>query len=68
MIRINTIGIILDMGIIPPVTRLKSKISSIGINLEFGIVPPKNYYKAKISTIGISGEKADDSNLIYQIM
>jgi len=56
------------MGIIPPVTRLKSKISSIGINLEFGIVPPKNYYKAKISTIGISGEKADDSNLIYQIM
>ena len=68
MIRINTIGIVLDMGIIPPVTRLKSKISSIGINLEFGIVPPKNYYKAKISTIGISGEKADDSNLIYQIM
>ena len=68
MIRINTIGIILDMGIIPPVTRLKSKISSIGVNLEFGIVPPKNYYKAKISSIGISGEKAEDSDFNYQLM
>jgi len=67
MIRINTIGIVLDMGIIPPVTRLKSKISSIGIIEDYGVIPPKNYFKGKISTIGVSGDKAEDSILFYQV-
>jgi len=67
MIRINTIGIVLDMGIIPPVTRLKSKITSIGILEDYGVIPPKNYFKGKISTIGVSGDKAEDSIMFYQI-
>ena len=67
MIRINTIGIVLDMGIIPPVTRLKSKITSIGILEDYGVIPPKNYFKGKISTIGVSGDKAEDSILFYQV-
>ena len=67
MIRINTIGIVLDMGIIPPVTRLKSKISSIGIIEDYGVIPPKNYFKGKISTIGVSGDKAEDSIMFYQV-
>jgi len=67
MIRINTIGITLDMGTIPPVNRVKSKIRSIGIMENFGVIPPKNYFKGKISTIGISGDKAEDSIMFYQV-
>jgi len=55
------------MGIIPPVTRLKSKITSIGILEDYGVIPPKNYFKGKISTIGVSGDKAEDSIMFYQI-
>jgi len=68
MIRINTIGISLDTGIIPPVSRVRSKIYSIGLNLEYGVIPPKNYYRTKISSIGISLESVEDSEFNYQIM
>jgi len=67
MIRIDTIGIALDMGRIPPVNRIKSKITSIGIMKDYGVIPPKNFFRGKISTIGISGDKAEESTLIYQI-
>ena len=68
MIRINSIGIALDTGIIPHVSRVRSKIYSIGLNLEYGVIPPKNYYRTKISSIGISLESVEDSEFNYQIM
>ena len=68
MITINKIGISLDTGIIPPVSRERSKIYSIGLNLEYGVIPPKNYYRTKISSIGISLESVEDSEFNYQIM
>ena len=64
---IYSIGISLDMGSIPPVSRLKSKITSIGITKDFGIIPPKNYFRSNLSTIGVSGDKAPDSIIFYQI-
>ena len=67
MISINTIGIALDMGSIPPVNRLKSKITSIGITKDFGVIPPKNFFRSKISTIGVSGDEAVDAVLTYQV-
>jgi len=67
MIRINTIGITMDMGIIPPVTRIKSKINSIGIVKDYGVIPPKNFFRSKISSVGISEDIAENATLIYQI-
>lgn len=67
MISIEAIGIALNTGVIPPVTKLNAKISSIGINLDSGSVPPKNFFKGRLTTIGISGEKVEDSILFYQI-
>jgi len=68
MIRINSIGITLDTGVILPVNRIKSKIYSIGITKDYGVIPPKNYFKGKITSIGISEDKAKDSILTYQIL
>ena len=67
MIRINTIGITLDMGIIPPTNRIKSKIYSIGIIKDYGVIPPKNYFRGKIYTVGIGEDKVEDSVLFYII-
>jgi len=68
MIRINSIGIALDTGIVPPVNRIKSKIYSIGITQDYGVVPPKNFFHPNISSIGISCDKAEVATMIYQII
>lgn len=67
MVRINSIGIVLDMGIVLPGIRMRSKINSIGIMKDYGVIPPKNYFKGKISSIGISEDKAANSVITYQI-
>jgi len=71
MISIEAIGIALNTGVIPPVTKLNAKISSIGINLDSGSVPPKNFFKGGISVIGVSadvmGESERTSILFYKI-
>ena len=59
------------MGIIPPVTRLKSKIISVGIVEDYGVIPPKNYFTGKITTIGINGDilkNSEQSIMFYQVM
>jgi len=67
MISIESIGIALNTGIIPPVTKLNSKISTIGILTDSGNIPPKNFFQGKISLIGIAGEKAENNKLFYQV-
>jgi len=69
MLNLSTVGISLDMGIIPPVNRVRSKISSFGIAADYGVIPPKNFFRSKISVLGISGELIGESAafLFYQV-
>jgi hypothetical protein len=66
-IRVNTLGVDVDFGVVPPLYIFNSSINSIGVDVDFGVIPPKNYFKTSISTIGVDLGVADESNMIYQI-
>jgi len=67
MISVETIGITLDTGIIPPVTKLNSHLSTIGVILDSGSIPPKNFFRGQISVLGVEGESVENAKLFYQI-
>jgi hypothetical protein len=65
---ITNIGIALNTGVVPPLTKPKAKITAFGVSKDFGSIPPKNFFRAKISTVDISGEVTGlKSILFYQI-
>ena len=66
MISLDTIGIAVDMGIIPPKNYFKQIFGSIDIVMDMGVVPLKNYFKPNIEEIGISTELAKPSVISYQ--
>jgi hypothetical protein len=69
-IVINSLGILIDKGTIPPINNFHAKINTIGLVIDKGTIPPKNYFHAKINTIGIGIDQAGvvESILYFQIL
>jgi len=65
MTKINTIGILLDMGTIPPVNKIRGKLKSMGIMLNYGVIPPKNFYRGRINVLGVGLTNAEPSVISY---
>jgi hypothetical protein len=54
MIKLNNIGISIEMGVIPSFYRLPFKLNDAGVSVDMGAIPPKNYFRFKMSTLGVT--------------
>jgi len=68
MIKINSFGVAVDMGIIPPMQKgLKSKVASFGVAVDMGIIPPKNFFHSKVNRFSVAVSEAEPAVIGYQI-
>lgn len=68
MSSINSFGVAVDMGVIPPLTKgFDSKVFSFGVAVDMGIIPPKNFFHSKINSFAVAVEPAEPAVIGYQI-
>ena len=68
MRKYSSIGVAVDMGRVPPISKMPFKLSAIGAALDMGLIPPKNYFKEKIITLAVSVEQAPASMISVQVI
>ena len=68
MKKYSSIGVAVDMGRVPPISKMPFKLSAIGAALDMGLIPPKNYFKEKLLSISVSTGPASPSNINIQII
>jgi hypothetical protein len=68
MINIITIGITLDSGVVPPLSRQMPVMRLCGVTLDSGLIPPKNYFRPKVSITSVLYDEAPAAILTYQLM
>ena len=69
MIKLNNIGISIEMGVIPRLYRLPFKLNDAGISVEMGTIPPKNYFHFKMTSVGVVIDHQVPKSVIkYQVL
>jgi hypothetical protein len=68
MIKLQTVGISIEKGVIPRVYRLPFKIGTPDVSIDKGAIPPKNYFKTKLMGVNVSMQNfTEEDILMYSI-